>query len=288
MPLQQREFVVTARLIAPRVTLASCVRAYLTRSSLGRPLLPPEQRLNRFPATVYCAVIWFIKGSAQIVEPAPAGADPALPPVLFGGPQTRPFTSYNPGPVHAFTLVFFPDALHALTNIDVSRHLNRIVAFESLFNDAWLDLSRAVMAAPDDDARIALVEHFLEPKWRAARARGAAPGGVLGDWANALGAYAAAAGWGRSPRNLERRIKAWAGQPLRRLRRLSRFEWSYVDAREASQFGHVSWAELAARGGFADQAHLCREVRQVTGHSPAELVRKADTDESYWLYRIWS
>jgi len=85
-----------------------------------------------------------------------------------------------------------------------------------------------------------------------------------------------------------RRIKAWAGQPLRSLRRLSRVEQSVVEARVAGEIGPVPWAQVAASGGFADQAHLCREVREVTGHSPAELARKTHTDESYWVYRIWS
>jgi len=284
MPAQQGGFATTARLIAPRASLASCVRAYLTRSTLG-PLLPPEQRRNRYPATVHCALIWFVEGSAQVIDSATQDLGRTLSPALFGGPQTRPFASYNPGPVRVFTVLFFPDALHALTGIDMSRHVNRIGALESVLDGAWLDLSRDVMAAPDDGARIALVERFLEPMWRAARARGAAPGGVLGDWINALGAYAAAAGWGRSARSLERRIKAWAGQPLRRLRRLRRLERSLVDARAAWQAGALSWADLAARRGFADQAHLCREVREGTGHSPTELARKVEQDESYWLYR---
>ncbi len=288
MSLQEHEFVTTARLIAPRASLASCVRAYVTRNTLGRPLLPAAQRRNRFPATARCGIHWFIEGNAQIVDPATEDAGPALPPVLFCGPQTRPFASYNPGPVHVFMLRFFPGALHALAGIDASRYVDRIVALESVLDGAWLDLSRDVMGAPDDRSRITLIESFLEPMWRAARTRGAAPGGVLGDWAHLFGAYAAAAGWGCSARNLDRRIKAWAGQPLRRLRRLGRLEQSLLDARDASQTGPVSWADMAARGGFADQAHLCREVREVTGHSPTELARKVEKEEGYWLYRVWS
>jgi AraC-like DNA-binding protein len=283
----QHAFVATARLIAPRLSLASCVRAYIARSTVGRPLLPPQQRLNHFPATSHCGITWFIRGSSQIVEPAGEHPSP-LPEVCFGGPHTRPFISYNPGPVHVFMVLFFPQALHALTGIDLSRQTDRIAPLEAVFEVPWLQLSQQVMAACDDDERVLLTERFLEPMWRAARERGAAPGGLLGDWAHALAAHAAAAGWGASARSTERRIKAWAGQPLRRLRRMNRIEQSFLEARGAIEDGTVSWAELAARTGYADQAHLCREVREVTGHSPTELARKARDDEAYWVYRIWS
>jgi AraC-like DNA-binding protein len=89
-------------------------------------------------------------------------------------------------------------------------------------------------------------------------------------------------------RNVERRIKAWAGLPMRRLRRMQRSEESFFQARDAVLNGSVSWAELAARAGYADQAHLCRETREITGHTPAELARVSDDDESYWIYRLWN
>lgn len=283
----QHGFVATARLVAPRLSLGSCVRGYIVRSTVGRPLLPPQQRLNHFPATSHCGITWFIQGSSQIVEPADEHPSP-LPQVSFGGPHTRPFISYNPGPVHVFMVLFFPQALHALTGIDLSRQTDRIAPLESVLDGPWLQLSRQVMAACNDDERVLLIEGFLEPLWRAARERGAAPGGLLGDWAHALAAHAAAAGWGASARSIERRIKAWAGQPLRSLRRMNRIEQSFLEARDAIEDGTVSWAELAARTGYADQAHLCREVRELTGHSPTELARKARDDEAYWVYRIWS
>ena len=95
-------------------------------------------------------------------------------------------------------------------------------------------------------------------------------------------------GWGRGARNLERRVKAWAGQPMRTLRRMSRAEQSFLDARADLFAGTSTWSDIAARGGYADQAHLCRETKEITGLSPTELVRAGQEDESYWVYRIWS
>ena len=35
-----------------------------------------------------------------------------------------------------------------------------------------------------------------------------------------------------------------------------------------------NWAELAARGGYADQAHLAREIHEFTGNPPAAFLRR--------------
>ncbi|TFW24180.1 AraC family transcriptional regulator, partial [Duganella callida] len=94
---------------------------------------------------------------------------------------------------------------------------------------------------------------------------------------------------GRGVRNIERRIKARAGQPMRRLLRLQRAEQSFFDARDDYLAGRAVWSDIAARGGYADQAHFCREAREITGHSPLELARVlASDEESYWIYRVWT
>lgn len=54
----------------PGLALAPCVRAWLVRSTVYSPSLPPAQRLDRFPATPFCAITWMIEGDAMLVEPA--------------------------------------------------------------------------------------------------------------------------------------------------------------------------------------------------------------------------
>ncbi|ROZ77056.1 DUF6597 domain-containing transcriptional factor [Ramlibacter sp. WS9] len=283
MPPADQTLAATARVVAPPTPLASCVRAFVIRDTTGRLPLPANQRLNHFPASAMCSVSWILEGKVQV----PDGAA-AFPPVALGGPRTRPRVSYNPGPVHVFIVLFFPQALHALTGLDMSQYTDRFVALETVAASPWQALSRQVMEAPGDEARVELLSNFLGPRWQAARAAGAAPGSRLGDWVNSLAMHVAASGWGRSARNVERRIKVWAGQPLRGLRRFHRAERSFLETRASMEAGTVSWAEAAAEGGFADQAHLCREVRAVTGMTPTELARRIRDDESYWVYRIWS
>jgi AraC-like DNA-binding protein len=52
--------------------------------------------------------------------------------------------------------------------------------------------------------------------------------------------------------------------------------------------GPVNWAELAADTDYADQSHLCRETRRMTGFSPDDLRRRIGSEEAFWAYRLWS
>jgi AraC-like DNA-binding protein len=276
------------RLLLPRPSLASCVRASIARSTLAAPLADPDQRLNRFPATPFCSMTWFIEGSSELVQPPPETVAPWCRAAVVG-PQTQPTVSYNPGPVHVFMLVLYPQALHALCGIDLAQYVNTWKPIDEALGPEWGAMSAAVLAAPDDDARQAIIEDFLAPRWRAAQADGDTDtGSMAADWLRRLALQAANAGWGKGVRNIERRIKAYAGQSMRSLRRLRRAEQTFLDVREEVLQGRVSWSEVAARAGYADQAHFCRETREVTGMSPAELARVGIEHESFWLYRIWS
>jgi hypothetical protein len=274
------------RLTAPPLSLRSCVRAYITRNTMATPLPRPAQRLNRFPASPLCSITWFIQGEAEMVDPPPDGPVTWVP-IIFSGPQSRPLVSYNPGPVEAFAVMFFPTALHRLAGLDISACVDRFFPLAEVLGPEWGAMAEAVLRAPDDHARIALIEAFLDPLWQAARGD-EQRWGVVGDWVRRLATQAATSGRGNGVRNVERRVKAWAGQSMRTLRRLSRAEQAFLEACEQTSEGKVSWVDVAARGGYADQAHMCREAREITGLSPAELTRARNDDESYWVYRIWS
>lgn len=263
----------------------------MTRDTRGAQL-STAQRHNHLPASPLCSLTWWFEGCAHILPPgrtsieAPPQEAP-LPTLLWAGPQTLPLTSWNPGPVHTLTILLQPDALHHLTGLAAGDWVNRWCDAREVLPPDWLAICAALFEPGDDATRVALLEDFLEPRWQAARPALPMQAQRYLDWAQSLAMHAAVTGPGRSLRQIERRIKRWAGLPMRELRGIGRAEQVFFEAQAAMERGHPNWAELADASGYADQSHLCRETRRITGFSPDELYRRIVSDESFWSYRLW-
>lgn len=275
-----------ARLIVPRRGLVSCAPAYVARSTLGRP----GPGFNHYPATPLCSVCWQLRGTAAVVEAGVVSNELAARAgdAIFSGPQSQPWTTFNPGPTEFFVAMFYPDALHALSGADLSACVGRFLPAGDLLGSAWQDLGAALLSAENDDARAVLLDDFLEPRWRAVHQQDRPARMALGDWVRRLALQAATSGIGRGVRMVERRIKARAGLPLRTLQRMGRGERVLLAVRAEQAQGRVGWVGVAQDAGYADQSHLVRETRALTGLSPTELARAMEHDDSYWMYRIWS
>jgi len=83
-----------------------------------------------------------------------------------------------------------------------------------------------------------------------------------------------AAGLGLSERQLRRLVLAHTGLEPRMVRRVARFQRFLTLADRAASCGlpDGTLAGLAARSGYADQAHLSREVRSLSGLPPSALL----------------
>lgn len=73
---------------------------------------------------------------------------------------------------------------------------------------------------------------------------------------------------GLTGRQLHRRFVQAVGYGPKRLQRILRFQ-SFLRSTASGRWG---LAELAARCGYADQAHLTRETAELAGRTPAQLV----------------
>lgn len=278
-------------LATPRLSLTSCVRGVMVRNTAGAHL-SPAQRLNYFPATPLCHIGWLFNGRSEWVDgPFPVSPDGPTRPipkgVLFGGPRERPCVSLNPGPVHGMMLLLMPDAVRLLTGIDPAQWLDSFTDVREVLPPDWVAMCDSVQHAADDATRIRLIEDFLDPRWSAARPATPMNAGRYLDWAQGLAMRAAMSAPGRSLRQTERRIKQWAGQPMRELLGVGRAERAFFAALTADRAGHVDWAGIAADEGYADQSHLCRAVRRITGFSPEALRLRIAEDEAFWAYRMW-
>ncbi|MDQ6617759.1 MAG: helix-turn-helix transcriptional regulator [Actinomycetota bacterium] len=77
---------------------------------------------------------------------------------------------------------------------------------------------------------------------------------------------------GLSSRQLRRLLLAATGQGPKTLQRVGRLQRFVALADQVAPPWRL--AELAAVAGYADQAHLCREVRDLAGATPVDLLRE--------------
>jgi len=189
-----------------------------------------------------------------------------------------------------FILLLAPDALWWLTGARADCHLNRICPLSAALDYSWQTMALDVLHAPTDEDRVKQIEKFLEPRWHAARSRNRAvswgPAQRHGEWSRAAISRAHIFLKGRSRRQLERQMRTMTGWSARALRGLARAEDALLLAAHSTQ-PRVNWASIAAEAGYADQSHLCRELRRYTGFSPQQLWRCVPYEEDLWVYKVW-
>lgn len=147
--------------------------------------------------------------------------------------------------------------------IDVDRLLNRLLETPSVLV-AQEELGAAMRAGPGMSAEVKWAHQQLQvrPDTR-------------------IAALAEAVGWSRS--RLVDRFRREIGVPPKTVARIARFR-SAVDRMSA---GETSLARIAADSGYADQSHFNRDVRDLTGWTPGELLAdirpRPDTESALTL-----
>ena len=287
-----------SELLSPRPSLAGCVFAAIARDTRGAALSEAE-RFNHFPASPLVALTAVIEGETRLArgESAPQAAKdaPALPPVSAVGPHLTPMSSWNPGPIAAVSIGFYPEAWSLLTGAAPEAASGQL----SLEIPPLIEAAAAAFFGAEDAARgWDGFQDRLEPLWRDARneVMGGAEGGDqqdaapfsagarrIADWSRWMIAQAALSSAGRSARAMERRLRRWTGQNRQALSFLAAIE--DLHARVAHD-ADPDLAQLALEAGYSDQSHMGRAVRRATGFSPARLNRLIATHEAFWCYRL--
>jgi len=143
----------------------------------------------------------------------------------------------------------------------------QIVELTDLVGDGGRELADRVRAAPSWVRRFALLDQFLlrllesgptvAPEVTAAWQRLVTTGGRV-----AIGQLAREVGW--SHRHLIARFRQQVGLSPKIAARLIRLD----RARRAAARPGARWDRVAAETGYADQSHLIRDFRALTGTSP--------------------
>jgi AraC-like DNA-binding protein len=276
----------------PRAASAGCVFCTIIRDTRGCALDQAE-RFNFFPASPLCCITFVLAGEFHVID-RPERMEcpetgPKLPRVAFSGPQLRPLITWNPGETHAIVITFYPDAFSAVTGLDLSPFTGSTVTVDETLPPSMLRLCREFFDAASRDGierHFPVLEDGIETLWANVRPLETKSAKWIEDWRKGVVERAAQAGSGRSARQIARRIKSWTGVNERDLLGLGHTEQLYARLHAAVEEGDVDWAGLAADTGFADQAHMIRQMRRHTGLTPERLRQSTASDEAFWGYRL--
>ena len=246
--------------------------------------LGEHEKLNRFPANPYCCITWMLEGEVELVVQGTSARGTLLPKQFVHGCQSRPCVSRNLGERHSFCAVFYPDAFHALFGVDLAAIQDALVDAAQVLPERGLRLVDAVAAAPCDDERRRIVDAFLAAH---ATALGATVWTRLRRMGVNVGLRVAGRMLGVGPRQVQRLARREGGMNVPALSRLWRGERSLRKARESLGRGQaIDWAAHAIDAGYADQSHLVRECREISGRTPTQIAQQARHDEADWVYRL--
>ncbi|WP_090691705.1 helix-turn-helix domain-containing protein [Paraburkholderia phenazinium] len=255
--------------------------------------LDSAQRLTHFPASPLVSLSWFKGAEVGLAERTANGPQwrSLGAPVVFSGSQSRPTASWAPTTGRGYMLCVTADVAQTLFGIELPAIHDRFVDARALLGENWQPLLEALLDAPDDAATLSVLEQHLAPLWQVLQGRKSSAPSLRQSgrhWVEHLAWQAHE--WRRtlSPRQVERRIQAYSGRSLRQWQSLVKSEGVFFRARERHEAGQAfDWAGLAVDEGFADQAHLSRKTKQITGFTPGEFAQRFAEDESFWLYRLW-
>ncbi|TNY37530.1 AraC family transcriptional regulator [Thermomonospora catenispora] len=174
---------------------------------------------------------------------------------------------------------FRPGGFRPLLDGPVSSLTDRRVPVEEVFGPPGRALAEAVLAEGCDEAAVALVERFLRARLPDR------PDPLIAEVAAIVARIAEdpsisrvdrlAAEAGVGTRSLQRRFAEYVGVGPKWVIRRCRMQEA---AERAEAEEEVDWAGLAARLGYADQAHFVRDFTATVGVPPARYARRCAAD----------
>ncbi len=195
--------------------------------------------------------------------------------LFVAGPDTGPVpVPWRPGAIFA-GLRFRPGRAPGFLGVPASELLDQRVALADLWGRPAADaLQERVAQAPGVRTAAAALSAAVDGRARAARPPDPVVGSLV-DWlrrepASARVVREACRAVGAGERQLHRRCCAAVGYGPKMLERVLRFRRAQRLAAAGS-----SLAAVAAAAGYADQAHLVRESRRLSGRSPSDLFKTA-------------
>jgi AraC-like DNA-binding protein len=191
---------------------------------------------------------------------------------LVAGPATRPLTARLPVGTTIVGARFRPGRAADVLGVPVDELLDQHVPLADLWGASAGEFMEPVLQHPPGAARLRALSAAVQGRSRKFSAPdpvvlaavswlASHPAGLVRDLGRAIG---------MSPRHLQRRFRAAVGygpKVFQRIVRLQRFL--------SLAGGRHDLAGTAGMVGYADQAHMCREIRDLSGVSPRDLLEQS-------------
>lgn len=190
-----------------------------------------------------------------------------LGPCVVGGPRTAYYAREVGGASRSLGLQLAPAASRLLFGVPAEELAGRHVDLEELWPGRARRLRERLLDTPEGRARIALVEAELVRLLPAPVTMHPAVAEALCGIARGLpiARIVRACGW--SHRRVTESFRREIGIGPKRYARLLRFQRLLERVRREPE---KSWTELALDAGYADQAHMAREFREMAGVTPRQ------------------
>jgi AraC-like DNA-binding protein len=183
--------------------------------------------------------------------------------IHVAGPDTGPFLAGLPPGGRLAGVRFRPGLAAAVLGVPADALTDGRISLRALWGDAAPRLAAAVAAAEDPAAALT---RAVAARWRAAGPADPAAPALAATLLENGSVRAAALRLGLSERQLRRRSLAAFGYGPKTLHRILRFQRALALARAGAPAADVAYAT-----GYADQAHLAHEVRELAGVPLTEL-----------------
>jgi len=261
----------------------------------------PAAPLDRFIDDVYC-LSGVPRHRRLTVPPMPSAhlminlgepvrlyvSDPSVPPAVliggwFMGVWTRRFVIEHAPPVCVVGVHFKPWGLSPFAGVPVNELRDRWVPMEAVWAGALDRLRDRLAVAASTRARLAIMEDELHSRLAPTRGHDLvtnAAGRLATSWgAVPVGALTGDAGV--SATHLTTQFKSHVGVTPKRVARIYRFARLILTVDTTRR---VDWAQMAGPAGYFDQAHLSKEFKDFTGHTPSDylaLRRRFPVDRAF-------
>ena len=253
--------------------------SYPDSATLSYREFPPPAALTRYLACVWIRTTGVDRTDRQ-ARVLPDGCIDLVwmgeAPPFIAGPATRPVLASLPAESHVAGIRFRPGMAPSLVGPPASELLNADVPLDSVWGAAASHLLDGTGRSLSAEAKLVALQQAL-----VGRLPHAAPADDLVRAGIATLTHRAdarvqdlAALLGASERQLLRRFNAAVGYGPKTFGRILRFQRAVRLGSMMAAAGRLSLAQLAARVGYADQAHMAREFAEYAGAPPTRLLAR--------------